>query len=75
MASGAFGDMAEDIKPNRPQGSSDTPPSTPFSRFWCGPPRAVSPMAKTMLVPESWSKQAEELPEAWRDMYSPTGTL
>jgi glutamate synthase (NADPH/NADH) large chain len=27
-------------------------------------------MAKTMLVPESWSKQAEELPQAWRDMYS-----
>merc|ERR1712025_887822 len=27
-------------------------------------------MAKTMLVPESWSKQAEELPRAWRDMYS-----
>ena len=27
-------------------------------------------MAKTMLVPESWSKQAVELPEAWRDMYS-----
>jgi glutamate synthase (NADPH/NADH) large chain len=27
-------------------------------------------MAKTMLVPESWSKQAIELPQAWRDMYS-----
>ena len=30
----------------------------------------IAPMAKTMLVPESWSKQAEELPQAWRDMYS-----
>ncbi len=29
-----------------------------------------APMAKTMLVPELWSKQAVELPEAWRDMYS-----
>ncbi|WP_323775659.1 glutamate synthase large subunit, partial [Leisingera sp.] len=29
-----------------------------------------APMAKTMLVPESWSKQAVELPQAWRDMYS-----
>ena len=29
-----------------------------------------APMAKTMLVPESWSKQREELPQAWRDMYS-----
>ncbi len=27
-------------------------------------------MAKTMLVPESWSKQAVDLPEPWRDMYS-----
>ena len=27
-------------------------------------------MAKTMLVPESWSKQAKDLPQAWRDMYS-----
>ena len=38
-------------------------------RCWCV--RAVNaPMAKTMLVPESWSKQAIELPQAWRDMYS-----
>ncbi|MFT5060702.1 MAG: glutamate synthase (NADPH/NADH) large chain, partial [Polaromonas sp.] len=29
-----------------------------------------APMAKTMLVPESWSKQGDELPQAWRDMYS-----
>ena len=29
-----------------------------------------APMAKTMLVPESWSKQAAELPQAWRDMYA-----
>ena len=26
-------------------------------------------MAKTMLVPESWSNQAKELPKKWRDMY------
>jgi len=29
-----------------------------------------APMAKTMLVPESWSKQAVEMPKAWQDMYS-----
>ena len=29
-----------------------------------------APMAKTMLVPESWSNQAKELPQKWRDMYS-----
>ena len=27
-------------------------------------------MAKTMLVPERWSKQARELPHSWRDMES-----
>uniref|UniRef100_UPI0035D51C22 hypothetical protein n=1 Tax=Pseudomonas aeruginosa TaxID=287 RepID=UPI0035D51C22 len=29
-----------------------------------------APMAKTMLVPEAWSKSTTELPKAWRDMYS-----
>src|SRR5690606_36927534 len=29
-----------------------------------------APMAKTMLIPEAWSKQAVEMPQAWQDMYS-----
>jgi glutamate synthase (NADPH/NADH) large chain len=29
-----------------------------------------APMAKTMLVPEAWSKQSGEMPKAWQDMYS-----
>ncbi len=29
-----------------------------------------APMAKTMLVPEAWSKSAIEMPQAWQDMYS-----
>ncbi|NCT12944.1 MAG: glutamate synthase large subunit, partial [Rhodobacterales bacterium] len=27
-------------------------------------------MAKTMMVPEAWSKVAVEMPQAWQDMYS-----
>ncbi len=69
MASGAFGDMAEDIKPIVPAGSSDSAALDSVFEVLVRAGRSA-PMAKTMLVPESWSKQAVELPEAWRDMYS-----
>ncbi|MEL6701349.1 MAG: glutamate synthase central domain-containing protein, partial [Pseudomonadota bacterium] len=29
-----------------------------------------APMTKTMLVPESWSKSATDIPKAWADMYA-----
>ena len=69
MASGAFGDMAEDIKPIVASGSSDSAALDAVFEVLVRAGRSA-PMAKTMLVPESWSKQAVELPEAWRDMYS-----
>src|SRR6056297_2855146 len=69
MASSAFGDMAEDIKPIVPGGSSDSAALDSVFEVLVRAGRSA-PMAKTMLVPESWSKQAEELPQAWRDMYS-----
>jgi glutamate synthase (NADPH/NADH) large chain len=69
MASGTFGEMAEDIKPIVPQGSSDSAALDAVFEVLVRAGRSA-PMAKTMLVPESWSKQAEELPQAWRDMYS-----
>ncbi|WP_306151251.1 glutamate synthase large subunit [Roseovarius sp. MMSF_3281] len=69
MASSAFGDMAEDIKPIVPGGSSDSAALDSVFEVLVRAGRSA-PMAKTMLVPESWSKQAEELPVAWRDMYS-----
>jgi glutamate synthase (NADPH/NADH) large chain len=69
MASGAFGDMAEDIKPIVPSGSSDSAALDAVFEVLVRAGRSA-PMAKTMLVPESWSKQAVELPQAWRDMYS-----
>ncbi|MGR3493457.1 MAG: glutamate synthase large subunit, partial [Shimia sp.] len=69
MASSAFGDLAEDIKPIIPQGSSDSAALDSVFEVLVRAGRNA-PMAKTMLVPESWSKQAKELPQAWRDMYS-----
>ena len=69
MASATFGEMAEDIKPIIPGGSSDSAALDAVFEVLVRAGRKA-PMAKTMLVPESWSKQAVELPQAWRDMYS-----
>ncbi|TDL81547.1 glutamate synthase large subunit [Palleronia sediminis] len=69
MASSAFGDLAEDIKPIIPLGASDSAALDAVFEVLVRSGRSA-PMAKTLLVPESWSKQAEELPQAWRDMYS-----
>ena len=69
MASSAFGDMAEEIKPIVAQGSSDSAALDAVFEVLVRAGRSA-PMAKTMMVPESWSKQAEELPVAWRDMYA-----
>ena len=69
MASGAFGDMAEDIKPIVAGGSSDSAALDSVFEVLVRAGRSA-PMAKTMLVPESWSKQGDELPQSWRDMYS-----
>ncbi|MCL3881509.1 glutamate synthase large subunit [Marivita sp. GX14005] len=69
MASSAFGDMAEDIKPIIAHGASDSAALDAVFEVLVRAGRNA-PMAKTMLVPESWSKQAVELPQSWRDMYS-----
>ncbi|WP_226780100.1 glutamate synthase large subunit [Oceaniglobus trochenteri] len=69
MASSTFGDMAEDIKPIVALGSSDSAALDAVFEVLVRSGRSA-PMAKTLMVPESWSKQAEDLPQAWRDMYS-----
>jgi glutamate synthase (NADPH/NADH) large chain len=69
MASGAFGDMADDIKPIVPAGSSDSAALDSVFEVLVRAGRSA-PMAKTMLVPEAWSQQAVDMPEAWQDMYS-----
>ncbi|WP_372887845.1 glutamate synthase central domain-containing protein, partial [Shimia sp.] len=69
MASSFFGELAEDIKPIIQGGSSDSAALDSVFEVMVRAGRSA-PMAKTMLIPESWSQQAVELPEAWRDMYS-----
>ncbi|ETX15357.1 glutamate synthase [Roseivivax halodurans JCM 10272] len=69
MASSTFGDRAADIKPIIASGASDSAALDAVFEVLVRAGRNA-PMAKTMMVPESWSKQAEELPQAWRDMYS-----
>ncbi|OCX61606.1 glutamate synthase subunit alpha [Thioclava sp. SK-1] len=69
MASKAFGDMAEDIKPVIPAGSSDSGALDSVFELMVRSGRSA-PMAKTMLVPEAWSNSTEEMPQAWQDMYA-----
>ena len=69
MASSFLGPLAEDIKPIVPQGASDSGALDAVFEVLVRAGRNA-PMAKTMLVPESWSKQAVELPASWRDMYA-----
>lgn len=69
MASAAFEDRADDIKPIVSGGSSDSAALDAVFEVLVRAGRSA-PMAKTMLVPESWSKQAVEMPKPWQDMYS-----
>ncbi|NAZ37719.1 glutamate synthase large subunit, partial [Rubellimicrobium sp. CFH 75288] len=69
MSSDAFGDMAEDIKPIVPAGTSDSGALDAVFEVLVRAGRSA-PMAKTMLVPEAWSKQTGEMPAAWADMYA-----
>ncbi|RJL06310.1 glutamate synthase large subunit [Paracoccus siganidrum] len=69
MASSAFGEMAEDIKPIVPAGSSDSAALDAVFEVLVRSGRSA-PMTKTMLVPESWSKATTDMPRAWADMYA-----
>ncbi len=69
MASSAFGDMADEIKPIIPAGASDSGALDAVFEVLVRGGRSA-PMAKTMLVPEAWSKSTIELPQAWQDMYA-----
>ncbi|WP_442773089.1 glutamate synthase large subunit [Paenirhodobacter enshiensis] len=69
MASKAFGDMAEDIKPIVPAGTSDTGALDAVFEAMVRGGRSA-PMTKTMLVPEAWSKATTDMPKAWQDMYA-----
>ncbi|MEX2517924.1 MAG: glutamate synthase large subunit, partial [Paracoccaceae bacterium] len=69
MASAAFGEAAEEIKPIIPAGSSDSAALDSVFEVMVRAGRSA-PMAKTMLTPEAWSKAATEMPDSWRAMYA-----
>ncbi|MBC7137179.1 MAG: glutamate synthase large subunit [Defluviimonas sp.] len=69
MASSAFGEAAEDIKPIVPAAASDSAALDAVFEVMVRSGRSA-PMTKTMLVPEAWSKSTGEMPKAWQDMYA-----
>ncbi len=69
MASSAFGDAAEDIKPIIPAGTSDSGALDAVFEVMVRSGRSA-PMTKTMMVPEAWSKSTTDIPKAWADMYA-----
>lgn len=69
MASNSFGDTAEDIKPVIAHGSSDSAALDAVFEMMVRGGRSA-PMAKTILIPESWTNLATAVPKAWQDMYS-----
>jgi len=69
MASTYFEETAEDIKPIIASGSSDSAALDAVFEALVRAGRSA-PMAKTMLVPEAWSKTATAMPQTWRDMYA-----
>ena len=68
MASDSFGDHAEDVKPIIQAGSSDSAALDAVFEALVRGGRSA-PLAKTVLIPESWSKKAT-MPEARRALYS-----
>jgi glutamate synthase (NADPH/NADH) large chain len=68
MASLAFGDASDEIKPVIPAGASDTAALDAVFEVICRSGRDAA-TAKTMLVPEAWQANAD-MPQAHQDMYA-----
>jgi glutamate synthase (NADPH/NADH) large chain len=73
MASLAFGEHSDEIKPLIPAGASDTAALDAVFETICRSGRDA-PTAKLMLVPESW-QHAPDMPEPRRAMYSYFGSV
>ncbi len=70
MASELFGDAAEDIKPIiQPDVRSDTAALDAVFEVLVRAGREA-PLAKTILIPEAWSKKASTMPDSHRAMYA-----
>ena len=68
MASSAFGEQAEDVKPIIQKGSSDSAALDATFELLVRSGR-TAPMVKTLLVPEAYSKRADMIPESWQGLY------
>ena len=68
MADESFGEYQEDIKPIIQPGSSDSAALDAVFEVLCRAGRSA-PMAKTLLIPEAWSKNRTTMPESHRAMY------
>ncbi|WP_262693515.1 glutamate synthase large subunit [Kordiimonas aquimaris] len=73
MASIAFGENSEDIKPVIPKGASDSAALDSVFEVMVRAGRSA-PMVKTLLVPEAWSNKPT-MPAAHRAMYAYTNSV
>jgi glutamate synthase (NADPH/NADH) large chain len=69
MASEAFGEECEDVKPVIQRGSSDSAALDQVFELLVRSGRSA-PMAKALLIPEAWSKRAGLLPQSTRALYA-----
>src|SRR6201996_6021900 len=69
MASALFGEHGDDIKPIVQPGGSDSAALDSVFEVLVRAGRAA-PLAKTILVPEAWTKKASTMPESHRAMYA-----
>ncbi len=68
MASAAFGKRAGDVKPIIQKGSSDSAALDSVFELLVRAGR-TAPQAKTLLIPEAYSKRGDLMPDSWRSMY------
>ncbi len=69
MASESFGGHEDDIKPIIQPGSSDSAALDAVFEVLVRAGR-TAPLAKTLLIPEAWSKKASTMPDSHRAMYA-----
>ena len=68
MASEIFNEDGDDIKPVIQPGSSDSGTLDQVFELLVRAGRSA-PMAKTLLIPEAWSKRLSVMPQKWRALY------
>ena len=68
MAHKAFADAEADVKPVISPGASDSAALDEVFEILVRAGRSA-PMAKTLLIPEAWSKRSGLMPNSWRGLY------